>query len=66
MPHILSYKGYHASCWFSSEDGMLVGCVIDVRDSLNFHGKTVPEITQSFHDSIDNYLEFREELRKKP
>jgi len=57
MANLLKYKGYHANIEFSDEDNMLVGSVIGIQDSLNFHGNSVSEITQSFHDCIDSYLE---------
>lgn len=57
MSNILEYKGYHSTVSFSDEDGMLIGSVIGIKDSLNFHGFSIPEIEQSFHDCIDGYLE---------
>lgn len=66
MNNAMSYKGYHATIEYSAEDGMLIGSVIGIRDSLNFHGTTVDEITQSFHDSIDGYLEMCKALGRSP
>ena len=66
MANSMKYKGYHATIEYSSEDGMLVGSVIGIQDSLNFHGTTVSEITQAFHDSIDGYLEMCEMLGRSP
>ena len=45
---------------------MLIGSVIGIQDSLNFHGTTIDEITQAFHDSIDGYLEMCEALGRSP
>lgn len=66
MANMLKYKGYHGSIEFSAEDNLLVGSVIGIRDSLNFHGSSIEEITQSFHDSIDGYLEMCEALGRSP
>lgn len=66
MANMLKYKGYHGSVAFSAEDNLLVGSVIGIRDSLNFHGNSIEEITQSFHDSIDGYLEMCEALGLSP
>lgn len=66
MSNLLKYKGYHGSIAFSAEDGMLIGSVIGIQDSLNFHGSSVSEIEQSFHDCIDGYLEMCNELGKNP
>lgn len=66
MSNSMKYKGYHAAIEYSSEDGMLIGSVIGIQDSLNFHGTTIDEITQAFHDSIDGYLEMCEALGRSP
>ena len=54
---MLSYKGYHAKIEFCSDDSILIGSVFGIRDSLNFHGASIEEITKAFHDCIDTYLE---------
>ena len=66
MANILKYKGYHGSIEFSAEDNMLIGSVIGIQDSLNFHGHSIEEITQSFHDCIDGYLEMCEAFGRSP
>ena len=66
MSNTIKYKGYHAVIEYSSEDEMLIGSVIGIQDSLNFHGVSLGEITQAFHDSIDGYLEMCEEIGRSP
>lgn len=66
MANILKYKGYHGSIEFSAEDNMLIGSVIGIQDSLNFHGHSIEEITQSFHDCIDGYLEMCAAFGRSP
>lgn len=66
MANSLKYKGYHGSIEFSAEDNMLIGSVIGIQDSLNFHGHSIEEITQSFHDCIDGYLEMCEAFGRSP
>ena len=66
MANIIQYRGYHAKIDYSAEDNMLIGSVINIRDSLHFHGNSIPEITQYFHDSIDNYLEMCQAVGKTP
>jgi predicted HicB family RNase H-like nuclease len=53
------------------EDGsdVLFGRVIGLRDVITFQGVSVSEVTQAFHDSVDDYLEFcakRGESPEKP
>ena len=66
MNRILEYKGYHAKIEFDAEDMLMVGEVFGIRDSLNFHGKSIAEIVEAFHQSIDNYLDLCAELKKTP
>lgn len=60
MSNMLSYKGYHAKIEFDADDGILFGSVFGIRDSLNFHGTSIEEVIESFHDCIDTYLEICE------
>ncbi|MCD8051793.1 MAG: type II toxin-antitoxin system HicB family antitoxin [Clostridiales bacterium] len=66
MSNVMQYKGYHGKIEFSSEDNLFIGSVVGVNDSLNFHGSTVEELRQSFHDCIDDYLEMCEALGRSP
>lgn len=56
---LTNYKNYKASIMYSEEDELFVGEVIGVSDSLYFHGRSVEEIEESFHNCIDNYMEFK-------
>ena len=47
---LMEYNGYHAKVEFDSEDQIFIGHVIGINDSLNFHGESVKELTQSMHD----------------
>lgn len=51
---------------FDAEDMLLVGQVIGITDSLNFHAKSAEEIETMFHQCIDNYLKFCVEMGKVP
>ncbi len=66
MANVIQYRNYHAKIEYSAEDNMLIGSVINIQDSLNFHGSSIEEITQAFHDSVDNYLELCKMLGKTP
>lgn len=56
---LTNYKNYKASIMYSEEDELFVGEVIGVSDSLYFHGRSVEELEESFHNCIDNYMEFK-------
>lgn len=63
---MLTYKGYTAQIEVDAEKGILFGRVLDIKDVITFQGKTVDEARQAFHDSVDDYLDFCEELGEKP
>ena len=66
MNNMLEYLGYHAKIEFDAEDKIFVGEVFGINDSLNFHGTTVQELEEMFHQSIDNYLEMCKFYGKEP
>lgn len=66
MKNMLEYKGYHAKIEFDEEDMLFVGSVFGIQDSLNFHGTTIQDLVDNFHQGIDNYLEMCEEFGRKP
>ena len=66
MNSMMEYKGYHATVGYDSEDGIFVGEVFGIADSLNFHGESVDELQAMFRQSIDNYLLLCKKTGKKP
>ncbi len=63
---MMEYKGYHANIEYSDEDNFFIGKVIGINDSLSFHGSSVEELNEMFHQSIDNYLSMCKEFGKTP
>jgi len=55
---LMEYKGYFGKVEFDDEANIFHGEVINLRDVITFEGKTVEEIREAFHESIDDYLEF--------
>jgi predicted HicB family RNase H-like nuclease len=65
----MTYKGYTGNVQPDADLNVLFGRVIGLRDVITFEGATVAEVTQAFHDSVDDYLEFcakRGETPEKP
>jgi predicted HicB family RNase H-like nuclease len=65
----MKYKGYTGVVEFDEGSGVLFGRVVGLRDAITFQGDSVAEVTQAFHDSVDDYLEFctmRGESPEKP
>ncbi len=63
---MMTYKGYTAEIEVDIEAGILFGRVIDIKDVVTFKGKTVEEVRAEFHNSVDDYLAFCEELGEEP
>ena len=66
MNNCMEYRGYHAAISFDADDGIFVGSVLGIADSLNFHGENVAELTDAFHNCVDGYLDFCREMGKAP
>lgn len=66
MNSMLEYNGYHATITYDAEDGLFVGEVFGIADSLNFHGSSIDELKQMFANCIDNYLAMCKEVGKEP
>ena len=61
---LTEYKDYRAKIEFDQEDKIFVGQVLDVNDDLFFHGTTESELVETFHNCIDNYLDYCDEAGK--
>jgi predicted HicB family RNase H-like nuclease len=62
----MEYKGYTGIPSIDEESESLYGHVIGLRDVITFQGETFAELTQSFRDSVDEYLDFCESLGRSP
>jgi predicted HicB family RNase H-like nuclease len=63
---MLTYKGYTGSLEVDEEASIILGRVLAIRDVVTFKGETVAEVKQAFQDSIDDYLEFCQDLGQAP
>ena len=63
---MMEYKGYHAKSYFDADEKIFIGEVVGIDDSLNFHGYSVSELEEMFHQSVDNYLQMCAETGKTP
>lgn len=62
----LVYKDYLGTMRIDLEQGMLFGHVVGMNDKIIFQGATVAALEKDFHESVDEYIEFCEEVGKKP
>lgn len=63
---MIEYKGYIGRVEFDPDTNLLHGEVIGPRDVITFEGRSVDEIRQAFHDSVEDYLELCRERGEEP
>ncbi|MCD7919480.1 MAG: antitoxin HicB [Clostridiales bacterium] len=56
---LLRYRGYAGSLSYSPEDGLYVGKILNAKDMLYFHGKTVKEAEENFRDCVEEYIDWQ-------
>lgn len=64
---LVAYRGFQAKINFDNEEKFFVGEVVNISDSINFHGNSIDEVNCMFQQSIENYLDIRDKLiQRKP
>lgn len=63
---MLNHKGYVGHMEVDDEAGIIFGRILDIRDVITFKGETVAEAKEAFQDSVDDYLNFCEEIGQEP
>lgn len=56
----LKYKDYIGSVEFSEEDGIFFGKIEGIDGLVNFEGESVTELTNAFHEAVDDYIAYCE------
>lgn len=54
----LKYKGFLGSVAFSEEDGVFFGKIEGIDGLVNFEGESVRELTDAFHEAVDDYVAY--------
>lgn len=62
----LKYKGFIGSVNFSEEDGVFFGKIEGINGMVNFEGQSVKELTDAFHEAVNDYLAYCEEEGIQP
>ena len=57
----LKYKDFLGSVNFSEKDGVFFGKIEGIDGLVNFEGESVKELTEAFHEAVDDYLAYCEE-----
>lgn len=64
--NFIHYKDYIAELSFDLDENIIVGKVVNAVDIISFHGKTLTEAKEAFHDVLDSYLEVSISLGIQP
>ena len=54
----MTYKGYIGSVAFSEKDNVFFGKIEGINGLVNFEGESVKELTEAFHEAVDDYLAY--------
>lgn len=60
----MKYKGYTGSIEYSSHDGCFYGKIENIEDLVNYEGQTLEELKNSFHEAVDDYIEFCKKVKE--
>jgi predicted HicB family RNase H-like nuclease len=63
---VLNYNGYFARVEFDGEDKIFVGHLAAINNVVGFHGQSVQELEEAFHEAVDDYLETCRKIGKSP
>lgn len=66
MTNTLQYKGYSVNIEYSAEDKVLYGKIDGIGDLVTFESENVDGIEGAFHNAVDDYLAFCEQVGKVP
>lgn len=62
----LFYKGYSTEIKFDSESLILYGKIENISDLVTFESRDTKEIVKEFHNAVDEYLAFCENVSETP
>lgn len=54
----LKYKDFIGSVAFSEADNVFFGKIEGIDGLVNFEGESVSELTNAFHEAVDDYLAY--------
>lgn len=54
----LKYKNFIGSVVFSEADNVFFGKIACIDGLVNFEGESVSELTNAFHEAVDDYLAY--------
>jgi predicted HicB family RNase H-like nuclease len=62
----MHYKNYSARIEFDDDDGVFVGRIAGIADTVTFHATNVDELHAAFHEAVGDYLDTCAKIGKSP
>ena len=62
----MTYKGYIGSVNYSDKDQVFFGKIEGINGLVNFEGESVKELTEAFHEAVDDYLAYCQDEGLEP
>ena len=62
----MTYKGYLGSVAYSEKDQVFFGKIEGINGFANFECESVKELTEAFHEAVDDYLAYCEDEGIEP
>lgn len=59
----IEYKGYVGTIEYDFEDKLYYGSLL-VDDFINYHADNLIDLEKQYHNAVDDYIEFKKEMRK--
>ena len=66
MSDILEYKGYQGKVTFHADRQDYFGQIDGITDLVTFEADNPQDIEREFHNAVDDYLSFCDEIGKTP
>lgn len=66
MKNTLEYKGYYTKPQFDADTLTIHGRIEGINDYIDFETENTKDITNAFHEAVDDYLAFCREVGKSP
>jgi predicted HicB family RNase H-like nuclease len=62
----MHYKNYSARIEFDNDDGVFVGRIVGIADTITFHATNLDALRAAFHGAVDDYLDTCAKIGKSP
>lgn len=66
MDDYIIYRGYTAKVSYCTEYQIFIGALVGISDIIGFHADDPSNITETFHSTVDDYIDFCRERGIEP